>query len=143
MCSGRFKVYSRRRGHVRRHSDRLTLPDVICSSINSQKFEEELFKQRKRLADAERILQSKPTKKAQEDQRIATDKVKQLMGRHADLKRTDLRDRDSRIFPGWYVPVMIWEDGKRVGRGRDEDRSPPPAQIRTCGTTAYGSCLES
>ena len=29
------------------------------------------------------------------------------------------------------------------GRGRDEDCSPPPAQIRTCGTTAYGSCLES
>lgn len=78
------------------------------------KFEEELFKQRKRLADAERILQTKPTKKAQDDQRIATDKVKQLMGRHADLKRTELRDRDSRIFPGWYVPVMIWEDGKRV-----------------------------
>lgn len=47
-------------------------------------------------------------------QRIATDKVKQLMGRHADLKRTELRDRDRRIFPGWYVPVMIWEDGKRV-----------------------------
>jgi len=78
------------------------------------KFEEELFKQRKRLADAERILQTKPTKKAQDDQRIATDKVKQLMGRHADLKRTELRDRDSRIFPGWYVPVMIWEDGQRV-----------------------------
>ena len=78
------------------------------------KFEEELFKQRKRLADAERILQTKPTKKAQDDQRIATDKVKQLMGRHADLKRTELRDRDSRIFPGWYLPVMVWEDGKRV-----------------------------
>ena len=30
-----------------------------------------------------------------------------------------------------------------LGRGRDEDCSPPPAQIRTCGTTAYGSCLES
>jgi hypothetical protein len=30
-----------------------------------------------------------------------------------------------------------------TGRGRDGDRSPPPAQIRTCGTTAYGSCLES
>ena len=29
------------------------------------------------------------------------------------------------------------------GRGRDEDYSSPPAQIRTCGTTAYGSCLES
>ena len=33
--------------------------------------------------------------------------------------------------------------GLSFGRGRDEDCSPPPAQIRTCGTTAYGSCLES
>lgn len=30
-----------------------------------------------------------------------------------------------------------------TGRGRDGDCSPPPAQIRTCGVTAYGSCLES
>ena len=36
------------------------------------------------------------------------------MTRHADLKRTELLDRDSRIYPGSYVPVMIWEDGKRV-----------------------------
>lgn len=81
------------------------------------KFEEELFKQRKRLADAERALQTnpaKPTKKALDDQRIATDKIRQLMSRHADLKRSELRERDSRIFPGSYVPVMIWEDGKRV-----------------------------
>lgn len=27
------------------------------------------------------------------------------------------------------------------GRGRDGNYLPPPAQIRTCGTTAYGSCL--
>lgn len=27
------------------------------------------------------------------------------------------------------------------GRGRDGSYLPPPAQIRTCGTTAYGSCL--
>jgi putative SOS response-associated peptidase YedK len=78
------------------------------------KLEEELFKQRKRLADAERVLQTKPTKKAQDDQRIATDKVRHLMGRHADLKRTELLARDSRIFPGYYVPVMVWEDGRRV-----------------------------
>ena len=78
------------------------------------KFEEELFKQRKRLADAERTLQSKSTKKTQDDQRIASEKIRLLMGRHADLKRTELLDRDSRIFPGSYVPVMIWEDGKRV-----------------------------
>jgi putative SOS response-associated peptidase YedK len=66
------------------------------------------------MADAKCILQTKPTKKTQDDQRITTAKAKQLMGRHADLKRTDLRDRDSRISPGWYVPVMIWEDGMRA-----------------------------
>ena len=30
---------------------------------------------------------------------------------------------------------------KIKGRGRDGSYLPPPAQIRTCGTTAYGSCL--
>jgi hypothetical protein len=29
------------------------------------------------------------------------------------------------------------------GRGRDVGHPTPPAQIRTCGITAYGSCLES
>ncbi|WP_354003907.1 HAD-IA family hydrolase [Pseudomonas carnis] len=29
----------------------------------------------------------------------------------------------------------------RDGRGRNGSCLPPPAQIRTCGTTAYGSCL--
>lgn len=77
-------------------------------------FEQDLFKQRKRLADAERTLQAKVTKKAQDDQRIATDKVRHLLGRLADLKRTELLDRDNRIFPGYYVPVMVLVDGKRV-----------------------------
>ena len=30
---------------------------------------------------------------------------------------------------------------RKEGRGRDGSYLPPPAQIRTCGTTAYGSCL--
>lgn len=78
------------------------------------KLEQNLFKQRKRLADAERTLQTKVTKSATESQRIATDKIAWAMGKLADLHRTDLKDRDSRIFPGHYAPVMIWEDGKRV-----------------------------
>lgn len=77
-------------------------------------FEQDLFKQRKRLADAERSLQTKVTKKAEDDQRVSTTKVKQLLGRLADLKRTELLDRDSRIFPGSYVPVMVLENGKKV-----------------------------
>ena len=29
----------------------------------------------------------------------------------------------------------------RYGRGRDSSSPATPVQIRTCGTTAYGSCL--
>src|SRR5688572_14243840 len=39
------------------------------------KLEQELFKQKKRLADAERTLLSKTTKAATESKRIATDKI--------------------------------------------------------------------
>ena len=41
----------------------------------SVKLEQDLFKQRKRLADAERTLQAKPTKAAAESKRIASDKI--------------------------------------------------------------------
>lgn len=77
-------------------------------------FEQELFRQRKRLADAERTLQTKTTKTAMESKRIATDKIDWALGKLADLKRTEPRDRDSRIFPGHYAPVMVWENGERV-----------------------------
>ena len=81
----------------------------------ASKLQEGLFAQKKRLADAERVLASaKPTKKASEDQRIATAKIEQALGRLADLQRTEPKERDSRIFPGWYAPVMVWEDGRRV-----------------------------
>lgn len=78
------------------------------------RLEQEIFKQRKRLADAERTLQTKTTKAATESKRIATDKVAWSLGKLADLRRTELKDRDSRIFPGWYAPVMVMEEGKRV-----------------------------
>jgi len=78
--------------------------------------EQRLFSLRKRLADAERILQTKPTKKAGENKRIATDKIAWAMGKLGDLHRTEAKPRDRRIFPGWYVPVMLWEDGQRIVR---------------------------
>lgn len=76
--------------------------------------ERDLFAQTKRLADAERTLQSKQTKKALEDQRIAGNKIQQFKQRLANLKRSDARPEDSRIFPGVYAPVMVWENGRRV-----------------------------
>ena len=78
------------------------------------KLEQELFKQRKRLADAERSMQSKPTKAAAESQRIAVSKIEWAMGKLSDMQRTELKGRDSRIFPGQYTPVMVSEHGRRV-----------------------------
>ena len=79
-----------------------------------EKYEQEIFKQRKRLADAERTLQTKTTKKALEDQRIAANKVEQALGKLADIKRTEFKPRDARMFPGWYVPIIVSENGKRT-----------------------------
>ena len=76
--------------------------------------EQTLFKQKKRLADAERSLQTKSTKKALEDRRIATTKIGWAKGKLADIKRSELEEKDRRIFPGWYAPVLIMENGRRV-----------------------------
>lgn len=76
--------------------------------------QQELFKQTKRKADAERALQAKVTKKAQEDLRISTDKIAKLKVDLDDLQRTDSKPRDARFFPGMYAPVIVMENGKRV-----------------------------
>ena len=99
-----------------RSDDERTIHELI-RAFNAQqatKLEQELFKQRKRLADAERTLQTKTTKAATQNRRIATDKVAWILGKLADLRRSELNDEDSRIFPGWYAPVMIVENGRRV-----------------------------
>ncbi|SAL65183.1 SOS response-associated peptidase family protein [Caballeronia humi] len=78
------------------------------------KLEQDLFKQRTRLADAERTLQTKITKAATESKRIATDKIEASLRRLNDLNRTIPEPRDSRIFPGHYAPVLVVENGKYV-----------------------------
>lgn len=78
------------------------------------KVEQELFKQRTRLTDAERTLQTKTTKAATESKRIATDKIDAALRRLADFSRPEQEPRDSRIFPGYYAPVLVVEDGQYV-----------------------------
>jgi hypothetical protein len=99
-----------------RTADERAIKELIDEYDASQaaKLEQELFKQKKRLADAERTLKAKATKKAQDDQRIATNKIAWAKGKLEDLRRTQLKDKDSRIFPGWYAPVMIMEGGEKV-----------------------------
>ena len=94
------------------------------------KLEQDLFKQRKRLADAERVLASKPTKAASESQRIATSKIESTQGRLADLRRVEPLNRDARIFPGNYAPLMVMEDGQRVIK-------PMRYQCRPAGKPAF------
>ena len=63
------------------------------------RIEQEMFQQKQRLNDAERKLAVKETKAATDSKRIATDKISRARTRLADLTRTTLKDRDSRIYP--------------------------------------------
>lgn len=100
------------------------------NQLQAAKLEAELFAQRKRLADAERSLLIKTTKTAAESKRIATDKIDALLRRLDDIRRTEPNERDGRIFPGHYAPVLIMEDGERVIK-------PMRYQCRPAGKPAF------
>jgi len=74
---------------------------------------QELFAQRRRVADAARALQAKDTKKAREDVRIGTNKVV-IAQKRLDALKGKPGDQDHRIYPGVYCPVLVAEDGRRV-----------------------------
>ncbi|MBA8680528.1 SOS response-associated peptidase family protein [Stenotrophomonas tumulicola] len=79
-----------------------------------QVLEQELFAQRRRLVDAERALQVKPTKKAENERGVAGRKIERALSKLTSLKRTQPGAGDSRIFPGYYAPVIVSEGGQRV-----------------------------
>jgi putative SOS response-associated peptidase YedK len=79
-------------------------------------WESELFGQSRRLADAERSLVVKETKRARNDQRVATKKIDWYKDKLADLKSPVLQPADCRIFPMWYAPVVTVEDGEYLVR---------------------------
>ena len=83
-------------------------------AAETTRLEQELFTQRTRLNDAERALATKITKAATESKRIAADKIERAKARLEDLRRTEPKDRDGRIYPGYYAPVMIMENRKLV-----------------------------
>jgi putative SOS response-associated peptidase YedK len=90
---------------------------ALIDEFNAEKamvHEQTLFKQRARLVETERTLLTKTTKKLLNDQRVATNKVADALAKIEDLKRVDLKPRDGRIFPGWYGPVLVMEEGELV-----------------------------
>lgn len=100
------------------------------NAATATKLETELFSQKQRLNAATRALQVKTTKKATEDGRIATNKIDRAQVRLSDLRRTEPKPSDSRIYPGWYAPVLVMEGGRRVLR-------PMRYQCRPAGKPAF------
>src|SRR6202166_1996702 len=78
------------------------------------KTEKDLFSQKTRLVAAERSLKEKETKKAREDVRIATNKNQTLTTKLTDLRRTEPKSDDNRIFPMVYAGVIIKKDGENL-----------------------------
>lgn len=91
------------------------LADLIrrWDAWETDKLTQELFAQRRRVADAQRALQTKDTKKAREDVRIGTNKVEAAQ-RRLDVLKGLPSDQDHRIYPGAYCPVLVSEGGKLV-----------------------------
>jgi putative SOS response-associated peptidase YedK len=93
------------------------------------KFEQQAFASRKRIADGERALQVKVTKKAQDDVRIGNNKLQQAKDKLDFMKGIEPDPDYARIFPGWYAPVVVVQDGKRVVK-------PMRYQLRRAGQRA-------
>jgi len=86
------------------------------NATQATQLEQELFKQRKRLVDAERALQVKVTKKASEDVRIATNKIWELLpGTHPKGAVARLK----RMLASLHLPAP-----QRDGHGRPWTRDP-------------------
>ncbi len=85
-------------------------------SRSATKFEKDLFSQKTRFVTAERSLNTKETKKAREDVRIATNKIAALTEKLSDLRRSEPKSRDNRVFPMVYAGVIIKQNGENLLR---------------------------
>jgi putative SOS response-associated peptidase YedK len=97
--------------------DDFALAKLVAEADREQaeKYRLVLSAQTERLAHAEAVLAGpKPTKKAANDQRIASHKIEAAQRNLDDLLRKEPADRDSRIYPGHYAPVMIGHEGQRI-----------------------------
>jgi putative SOS response-associated peptidase YedK len=85
-------------------------------SAEITRLQREVFAQKKRLADAERTLASKPTKAAAESQRIAGNKVELALTRLERLEAPQPHPAEARIFPLHYAPIVMQDGERRVMR---------------------------
>jgi putative SOS response-associated peptidase YedK len=70
------------------------------------------------------------TKKALNDQRVATNKIESFTRWKFDLWRTEVKERDRRIFDNHFVPIILQKNGTRLiqlGRYHLRRRGKPPS----------------
>ena len=84
--------------------------------IVAESLERDVFKQRKRLADARRSREEKETKRAREEERIAEGKIESLRARLVDGRRNEPVEEDRRIFPLYFAPLLVEDRGRRLVR---------------------------
>jgi putative SOS response-associated peptidase YedK len=75
-----------------------------------------VFAQRRRVADAERTLQARETKKARADVRIGNNRIDAAMRRLDELGSAVAHGGLGRIYPGDYCQVLVREAGRYVAR---------------------------
>lgn len=113
----------------------------IGQAIREERAEEaaqwatDLAAQQERKALNEAKLATKPTKTAAEEVRKAGNKIVQIERWIADAERVQLRDRDFRFFPQWWVPVLVMEQGQLVLK-------PMRYQLRKPGLPASSDWIE-
>jgi putative SOS response-associated peptidase YedK len=76
--------------------------------------EQEAFRQKKRLADAERKLKLKETRAALEERRISTARIEASLERLSLLKGTQPHEDDDRVFPMSYAPIIVNRGGQNT-----------------------------
>lgn len=88
--------------------------DVEYRTKKVAELERDIFKQKKRLADAQRKLKVKETKSALNEQRVAASKIDAGLERVALLTGTQSHEDDHRIFPMTYAPIVLKRDGRNI-----------------------------
>ena len=117
------------------------LGQEIGQAIREERAEEvaqwakDLAAQQERKAINEAKLATKPTKTAAEEVRKAGNKIVQIQRWIADAERVQLRGRDFRFFPQWWVPVLVMEEGQLTLK-------PMRYQLRKAGLPASSDWIE-
>jgi putative SOS response-associated peptidase YedK len=83
-------------------------------AVKVPEWEAEIFKQRKRYADAERSLKVKHTKKAEAELGISSRKIEQLKGWLDGTKTLENKPDDVAVHPLTYGPVIVQTDQGRM-----------------------------